>query len=213
MPLNQTDFSDALAVLFEPSCNWRDDAAISNSAIAFQNLAMRFIELNVPQLLGKIAFDPVKLGLMLKRFYRDAFGVLDFHNFLVQKISSQELSAKTKKEIVSKLEGLSIRINTDDPRKTRIAAAFSLWFATLRPISVLEQTSGQDSRLWRLEATINFWIAESFLARFGTIEIGVPGDADDYDTRIRRIWYDFTFRDLNLSSLELMYASIFRPRR
>jgi hypothetical protein len=48
------------------------------------------------------------------------------------------------------------------------------------------------------------------LSWYGDIKIGNPEvDAEDFRERIRRILYDFTYRAVNLSSLEFMYAFIF----
>lgn len=207
MPLTQNDFNESLSVLFKPDTDWNDPAQLAESAAAYQNLAMHFVEVNAKWLLGHIVFDPVKLGLMLKRFYRDAYGVGRFMGDL----ETIGLSDKQMGEIEEMLAKLSIRINSDDPRKIRIAAAFSLWASNFRPICINQLPNNPDSRAWRLDATINFWIATQYLNIYGTIQIGILGDIDDFDTRLRRIWYDFTVRDINLSSLEMMYSSIFRP--
>jgi hypothetical protein len=207
MPLTQSEFDESLNALFDPTIDWGNPLQLAESAAAYQNLAMHFIETNAGWLFDRVAFDPVKMGLMLKRFYRDAFGVGRFLNQLPE----SEFSDAQIKKIEEMLSKLSIRINSDDPRKIRIAAAFSLWACTMRPICVLQLPTNPDSRIWRLEATINFWIATQYLKIYGNIQIGVPGDLDDFDTRLRRVWYDFTVRDINLSSLEMMYSSIFRP--
>jgi hypothetical protein len=127
------------------------------------------------------------------------------------KVKDKKLDADLKKEILARLRGLSVRINSKSPKKPRIVAAFALWASTLRPLCLSDLPQSDDERVWRLEATINFWITTRYLQRFGRVQIGIPGDTDDFDERIRRIWYDFTFRDLNLSSLELLYSSIFLP--
>lgn len=207
MPLTQNEFDESLSLLFDPEADWSNPEQLAELAAAYQNLAMHFIEKHAIWLFEQVTFDPVKMGLMLKRFYRDAFGVGRF----LSEIAEAEFSEDQIKEIEKLLPKLSIRINSDDPRKTRIAAAFSLWACTFRPICIRQLPKNPDNRAWRLEATINFWIATQYLKTYGNIQIGVQGDLEDFDTRLRRIWYDFTVRDINLSSLEMMYASIFRP--
>ena len=56
-------------------------------------------------------------------------------------------------------------------------------------------------------AAVNFWIACCYLSMFGTVHL--PDD-EDAPVRLSRIRYDLTYRDLNLSSLEMLYASIFK---
>jgi len=211
MVLNQTQFADSVNLLFDSNLNLNNSEELSEATVAYQNLAMHFIGLKANRLLGHVGFDPVRMALMIKRFHRDAFGVSHFSAFLRAKVAARELDADVKTEIEEQLKTLSIRINSPLPRKIRIAAAFALWATTLRPLYLLNIEPGQERRLWRLDATITFWITTSYLEKYGTIQIGSPDNLDDFDTRIARIWYDFTFRDLNLSSLELMYSSIFRP--
>jgi hypothetical protein len=213
MPLNQAQFSLAINTLFDPEQDCHQPERLLESATAFQNLVLHFVEKRARSMFDYVFFDPVKIGLMLKRFCRDAYGVRRYTQMIESLKVERQITDEAATQIERVLSGLSIRINSDDPKKTRVAAAFSLWMSTMRPVFIQEIPDHQDRRLWRLEATINFWIACCYLEKFGDIQIGTPGDVDDFDQRLRRIWYDLTFRGLNLSCLEMMYASIFRPDR
>lgn len=194
-----------LQALFCPEVDTRDLAHLRACEYAFKNIAMHFVETAWPEVKVLIRIDDIKLQMMLRRFYRDAYGTYRFVN------SVKEIcpDAKVSDEIIKQVEKLSIRINSDKPRKTRIAAAFSLWMATFRPIFFVGLPSNPIDDLWRLEADMNFYIATSFLSLYGEIEVGTEGE--DRRVRLERISYDFTFRDLNLSSLEMFYCSVFRP--
>jgi hypothetical protein len=149
----------------------------------------------------------MKLQMLIRRFHRDAFGTYRFFD-KVQEICPDP---KQHEAIFNETELLSIRINSEKPRLTRIAAAFSLWMSTFRPIYLAGLPSSPMPDLCWLEADVNFYIATSYLGLYGAIEIGMEGE--DRRIRLERIAYDFTFRDLNLSSLELLYCSIFRPKQ
>lgn len=166
MPLTEAQFTQSITVLFDEHADSSDPQRIAESATAFQNLAMHYIERNANWLIHDVVFDPIRLGLMLKRFYRDAFGVGLFCNYLTKEVKDGGLTEATKDAILNRLAELSVRINSNSPRKTRIAAAFSLWMATLRPICIKKTPRITDTRAWRLEATINFWIATRFLSQF-----------------------------------------------
>jgi hypothetical protein len=56
---------------------------------------------------------------------------------------------------------LGLRVSSDDPKKTRIAAVFSLWMCTFRPVSVRWEISKDDPRAPKLCAALNFWIAQA----------------------------------------------------
>lgn len=202
--LDKVGFMGNLVGLFYSGIDWRDIEQLRYCEHAFKNLTLHCIEQSWPELLDLIQFDDSKIQMMLKRFYRDSFGVAHFQRRMIE-ICPDE---KMRMQIFQELRRLSIRINSGKPRKTRIAASFSLWMATFRPI-FLKRTPSKNTPFWHLDAVINFYIASSFLRLFGDIEIGTEGH--DRQTRLRRIYYDFTVRDLNLSSLEMLYCSIFRP--
>lgn len=220
MPLDQTGFTKALRELFDSRLDPSDPVQLATAAQAFANLVAHFLEgMHDPALSNSIAIDTAKLGLMLRRFYRDAYGVAKFTSWL-DSLSEEQVSTVTRDEIAQRLRGLGIRINTPQPRKTRVAAAFSLWMSTLRPIYLRETPElrrirelGLAQRVWRLDATLNFLIATYYLKNFGEINIGKDADPVDRKIRLTRIWYDLTYRDLTLSSLELMYMSIFQPKQ
>jgi hypothetical protein len=210
MPLTQEQFAQSLEVLFSPETDSNDPEQLVESAAAYQNLAMHFIEQFQPDMVENVAFDLIRMDQMLRRFYRDAFGVGQLDSFLEAAVENVTLSPEMAKQIREKLRGLSVRINSKLPRKTRVAAAFALWASTMRPLCVLAVPKLPSPRLQRLQATIDFWITTQYLETYGSIRMGVS--EHDMKTRLRRIWHDFTCRALNLSSLEVMYAFIFEPR-
>lgn len=212
MALTQEQFNECLETLFDPTVSVKDDHRLLISAQAFQFLTMEYIDVSAPLFKNRIKFDNIKVVMMLKRFYRDAWGVAHFSSNLDALEKAGKLVADTRIEIEESLNSVSVRINSADPKKTRIAAAFSLWMATFRPHCFECLANALGKRDWHFEADINLWIATSFLRRYGVIRIGDPvRDAQDSDARLRRILYDFTYRDVNLSSLEFMYAFIFVP--
>lgn len=202
--LDKIGFQGNLAGLFFSGVDWTDADHMRSCEYAFKNLALHYIEKTSPKILGLIQFDDVKVQMMLERFYRDAFGVSRFHQQLGKICPDKEMRCEILKEVYR----LSIRIRTDKPRLTRIAAAFSLWMATFRPVC-LKGKPDKEIIVWNLDASVNLFLTTSYLKQFGTVEIGIEGH--DRQTRLNRIYYDFTVRDVNLSSLEMLYCSIFRP--
>lgn len=150
-----------------------------------------------------IVFDPHALRLMLGRFQRDAFGVMRLWHKLNTKIADETLRKNLKEEIMD----LGLRVGSEDPKKTRIAAVFSLWMCAFRPVHIRWDRSKHDPRAAKFSAALNFWIATSYLSKFGDVLVGV-----EFREHINRILHDFTFREINLSSLEVLYCGIFRPR-
>jgi hypothetical protein len=212
MALTQSQFNECLDTLFDQSANSKDDNRILKSVHAYQFLTMEYVDQHTPLLKNHIKFDNIKAVMMIKRFYRDAFGVGAFHSRIEEWIKEGGIHEKLKSKIHEELDGLGIRINSSLPKKTRIAAAFSLWATTFRPLILDTLPNAMGNRPWHLDALVSFWIAGSYLRRFGVVRIGDPTkDKKDADARLGRILYDFTYRDLNLSSLEFMYAFIFIP--
>jgi hypothetical protein len=203
--LDSSAIQSNLLALFSHEVDFRVPDHVNRCAWAFTNLATAYINETHPHLKNLINFDDLKLRQMISRFHRDAFGV----NRFVESVATICPEKEKQKAIFTECEFLSIRINTGDPRKTRIAAAFSLWMSIMKPLYFRGLPSNPDSWLWSLEAQINFFIASRFLALYGTIEVGIEGE--DRRVRFERIMYDFTYRDVNLSSLELLYCSVFRP--
>lgn len=203
--LSSSKIQENLLALFSRDVDGRDIKHVTLCDWAFTNLANHFVEATKPQVRNLIRFDTIKTQMMIRRFHRDAYGLYNYTNAIKGLIPDQE----KQRAVFAETERLSIRINTDKPRKTRIAAAFSLWMSTFKPMYFIGLPSSPDIDLWRLEAETNFFIATSFLSLYGFIEVGKEGE--DRRVRLERITYDFTFRDLNLSSLEMLYCSIFRP--
>jgi len=201
--LSDAEIVGNLTGLFYSRVDPRNAKDVWHAATAFKNLSLHCIELTAPDILEFVRFDENKIQMMLKRFYRDAFGVSRFERVLTNRIMDQEL----RRFIFSEVNRLSVRIGSPKPRKTRVAAAFSLWMATFRPIFLTKSTDLPI--VWKLDALINFFLATGYLRLYGNVKIGQAGN----DKRVRqgRILYDFTVRDLNLSSLEMLYCSIFLP--
>jgi hypothetical protein len=197
--LDEIGFMGNLTGLFHSGVDWRNDEQLRSCEYAFKNLTLHFIETSRPEILNQVRFDDTKVEMMLRRFYRDAFGVAHFNHTLKQICPDKEM----RERILEEIERMSIRINSRNPRKTRVAAAFSLWMSTFRPIFIM----GRPKQVWHLDASVNFYLATSYLELYGKIRVGVPGN--DRTTRLQRILYDLTCRNINLSSLEMMYCSIF----
>lgn len=149
-----------------------------------------------------IIFEPQGLRLMLGRLQRDAFGVGRLWTKLDQLIPDPAVREQLKNGIMD----LGIRVGSDKPRKTRIAAVFSLWMCVFRPVSICWEKSQTDPDVAKFCAALNFWIAKSYLSKFGRIIVG-----PEFREHTNRILHDFTYREINLSSLEVLYCGIFRP--
>ena len=158
-----------------------------------------------------LVWDYLGMQLMIRRFHRDAFGVCKFDKQLDSMVMEGRIASEARDFILKQTSRLGIRINSNAPRKTRIAAAFSLWMSTFRPVhlsgtSVPGLQPEQTETMW---GSANLWIATTYLSKFGAIDFGTGKDAE---IRLARIPYDFTYRDINLSSLEMLYASLFRAK-
>jgi len=119
-----------LDLLFSPE-SFENQHALADLGNAFQNLVARHID-NLfrgtaqEDLILCVRFDSSNLSSFLIRFQRDAFGVNLFHIEINSMVEKVELSRESANKIFDALKSLSIRINTPIPRKTRVAAAFSL---------------------------------------------------------------------------------------
>ena len=197
-----------LNILFTPQ-NCSLPAELGSLGFAFQNLVETALSVFPGKIWEHIAFDPVAMASFLVRFQRDAFGVHFFHQKIDRMVAERTGMLGADKEIKDALQMVSVRINSPSPRKTRIAAAFSLWMSACRPFYLKTAViKGIDFKILQtLSGRVNFWIASAFLSKFGTISLG---DGEDKKERIDRIFYDLTFRETNLSSLELLYCSILR---
>ena len=158
----------------------------------------------------RVRIDFIAFQGCLKRFHRDAYGVKHFKTYLRSLETSGVVKPDVIKEIFRRVSLLSVRINSPDPKKTRVAAAFSLWFAVSRPVHFTSDAANDAPRefLEHFNALLNFWIASNFLSKFGKI---ILPELPDREMRMDRIKQDFTNRDISLSSLEMFYCGLFRP--
>lgn len=205
-----------LDAVFGPVPLTEEDVAYSDAIVAFQNLTGAFVHRlakSSPRLLvrmlGCIRFDYVGIAAMFKRFQRDAFGVSRFSDLAEKLVTENKLSGETKDLIIKEVRQLGLRVSSAEPRKTRIAAAFSLWMCVFRPVTFDNRQLGEVSpdKLEIFCAALNFYIASSFLSKLGAIHIGVGEEADII---LERIKHDFTYRHVSMSVLETLYCSIFR---
>lgn len=221
MKLSNDEHHSAFLTLFKSDIDPNDPKDLSAAANAYSQLIGHYISgMHDPLLPQIVGIDVIKLGTALKRFYRDSFGVSRFATW----VGAQDpriLDASTKIILIDKLNELSIRINSSEPRKTRIAAAFTLWMTTFKPLCFREtalfserRRSGliNNDRLVKLDAKLTLLVATDYLKGFGDIVIGSDQDPQDRRVRLHRVWHDFTFRDLTLSSLEFFYMSIYSPK-
>lgn len=205
MRASDADISRWVSDLFDPRRNLNVPSELGVCLDAFINLACAQAEALSPKLVSILKFDEIGIAQFVARFHRDAYGV---HNAICR---LHEL--KIDPALVSTIEDifadLSIRINSRDPKKTRVAAAFSLWLATIRPVFFSGTSCPGVSKKEMLHflAFLNLWIACLFLMKFGTV---TTRDLPDFDERMERIGHDFTYRAINLSSLEVFYCSVFR---
>jgi hypothetical protein len=157
-----------------------------------------------------LEFDYIGLEEMLARFTRDAYGVHALNQTLEHLLRKGCMSEDARRIVFQQTrQQLGIRINSPNPRKTRIAAAFSLWMATFRPVFVriAGNPAHDKKRLRRFTAELNLWIVTNYLSAFGNVSFG--NDPEECDIRIDHIIHDFTYRQLSLSTLELLYCSLF----
>jgi len=195
-----------------------EELLISNSSdqyklfVAFINLTGIFTISFYPTLQNEIRFDYVGLQCLFARFQRDAFGVGRFKKAMDGLVAEQKMTEEGRQRVLQEVDQLSIRINTKEPRKTKIAAAFSLWMCAMRPAHprTLSCPLVKREDLDLYCASLNFWIASAYLTLYGDVNVHrLP----DWRIRLARIRYDFTYRNVNLSSLEMLYSSIFVLRR
>lgn len=161
-----------------------------------------------------VHFNYAALTSMLKKFQRDVYGVNNFRSYVDGLVKSKKLltftldKIKTEEEMMQKVCSLGLRISAKNPRKTRVAAAFSLWMCVYRPVYI--NGDGLDLHSNDLDlfcASLNYWLASSFLMKFGKVSLGTE---DDAKIRMDRVRHDFTVRQVCLSTLETFYSSVFR---
>lgn len=207
--VDETILNDCLDTIFV-STDLSIEENEENCATALQTLGHMYVRGAFPAAADSIDFDPLAITTLLARFQRDAFGMMRYEELLGRYCREGQISNRAHAVLVDELCSIGIRINSRNPRKTRIAAAFSLWFSVMRPLrlTVAEVPGLKERQLMTLGGSCNFWIASQYLHKFGTLELG---EGEDKLERIDRIRYDLTVRDLNLSSLEMLYCSTFRP--
>jgi hypothetical protein len=186
---------------------------------AFENLVGYYIEellkatpksKLLDPILKCVRFDNVGLVAMLKHFQRDAFGVQKFVEHTEVLVKSGKLDVKIQDDIVKRVHALGLRVTAEEPRKTRIAATFSLWLCVYRPVSfdIAQLPSGiQPESLEQFCACLNYWIASNYLEKFGKV---ILWELEDADVRLDRIKHDFSCREVSFSTLETLYSSLFR---
>ena len=198
-----------LNCLFDELGDTFDLANLAARCEAFICLADQFLSLKSPRKYDfgqDIRFEPHGLRLMLGRFQRDAFGVSRLWHSLDTRVKAREIPEAWSDELKSQIMDLGLRVGSDKPRKTRVAAVFSLWVCAFRPVFIEWEKSKDDPAASKFCAALNFWIAESYLSKFGTVLVG-----SEFREHVNRILHDFTYREVSLSSLEVLYCGIFRP--
>lgn len=198
--------------LFREDADVHEAADLNRRADAFSALARCYLERDKVWCYREqdLRIDGHAVRLMLGRFQRDAFGVGRFFAHLDQLVASGKISKEVAPELRRKVMSLGLRVASDDPRKTRIAAVFSLWMCALRPVSVeFHGDPAKDGQAHKFCAALNYWIASTYLRKFGRVSLGNQNNGPEL---MKRILHDFTFREVNLSSLEILYCGIFHPR-
>ncbi len=213
----EADINGWLNDLFLPVMGGKESAGYEAAIFAFEELTGLFLYNGLCRknraLLDiydkRIHFDYVALISMLKKFQRDAYEVGRFSAFVERLISEGKLRAEAKNEVMGAVHRMGLRINAERPRKTRVAACFSLWMCVYRPVSIVPaaEITGPASELELFCASLNYYLASTFLMKFGEVNLGT---GDDARIRLSRIKHDFTVRRVCLSTLETLYASLFR---
>lgn len=165
MRLTAHQVNASLRGLFgEPPGPWIDEIILANAANSFTNLAVDVLAKLTPGLLKFVSIDHHRTQLMIKRFYRDVWGVHYCYAKLEELSKNGSITDEAKQSIFSLLPAVGIRINSEHPKKTRIAAAFSLWMSTMKPLAFSNKTPANfKSMLSELEARVNFAIVWRFL--------------------------------------------------
>jgi hypothetical protein len=215
------DINNWFDALFSPVTLGKEKNQYVEAITAFENLTGYYIDTLVSgtpkyrdALMKNVRIDYVGLTAMLKRFQRDVFGLKNFCAQTQELVAKRLLDAKLQEDIVEYVSHLGLRVAAEEPRKTRIAAAFSLWMCVFRPVTFDSQELakngfGNPESYELFCAALNYWLASTFLNKFGNVFLG---ELPDCDTRLERIRHDFTYRRVCLSTLETLYGSIFRCR-
>src|SRR4051794_21251151 len=121
-------FDDDLNTFFTPK-KLSHHFQFGQLSSAYQNLLEACLFRMPGQLTIFTQIDPARMMAFLTRFQRDAFGVHFFEKTLEDLSDRNLVTAEGAAEIKNALSGVSVRIHSPNPRKTRIAAAFSLWMS------------------------------------------------------------------------------------
>jgi|ERR1035441_2500506 hypothetical protein len=217
----EADLNHWFDALFSPVSPGKEKEQHVEAITAFENLTGYYIDTLVSRLpkyrdalLKNVRIDYVSLTAMLKRFQRDVFGLKHFCEQTQGLVDKKLMDEKLQEDIIGYVGDLGLRIAAEEPRKTRIAAAFSLWMCVFRPVSFdsqeLAKNGFNNPESYELFcAALNYWLASTFLKKFGDVFLG---ELPDSDIRLERIRHDFTYRQVCLSTLETLYGSIFRRR-
>jgi hypothetical protein len=208
------DITESIRALF--SVDYDSDSAIDRQILgtAFVNLTLLFTARTLPQLFKHVSFDLPGVHMFLRRFQRDVYGVGKFHALVDDMEKEGLISPHGSLKVKSFMNSdVGVRVNTASPKKTKIAAVFTLWMTTIRPVhlergAMFEQNVRRED-IERFTGMLTFFLASSFLSLYGRV---VVFDDDHNRERMERIKYDFTYRALNLSSLEMLYACVFTPK-
>jgi len=192
---------DSSKILANP--DWQEDmqSALENLAGLYVPKVSNFTPLD-------LEFDWHAMRRLIGRFHREVYGVAVLYRTLDEMAKQGGLDSTAANNIKDGISTLGIRINSPAPLMTRRVAAFSLWMATFRPVRLKWSVSKGDKRAPFFCAGLNFWIATNWLRRCGgTVNLGTKAD---YQKRLERVLHDFTYREINLSSLEFFYCGIFQ---
>ena len=213
-PPTKAEFNEWLDAIFAQAKLGQEHEYYSRAVTAFENLTVYFLVRRykgpaLAKILKNIRFDYVGITCMLKRYQRDTFGVRRFTEIAEQMFQRGKFDEATKDFILKEVSGLGLRVTAPSPRKTREAAVFSLWMCVFRPVSFdstnVPELSPESQETFC--AMLNFFIASNYLQKFGDVKLGQT--LSEIEIRSTRIKHDFTCRDINLSSLEMLYGGIF----
>jgi len=101
-------------------------ADFGDTGYAFQPRVGEFIQSSGLEVSAVIGFDGIATRAFLERFQRDAFGVYHYKEEISKYQKDGRVDEIAAASLSSKLSGLGIRINSENPRKTRIAAFIPL---------------------------------------------------------------------------------------
>ena len=193
-----------LHAVFDPFDAGDSPEELQNASAAILNLVgfnLQRINAKLLKTRNAVCVDCFGLGEALLRFQRDAFGLQRCRN----RLDKLGLTTPQTESVMSEIKRLGVRINSETPWKTRIAADFTLWMTTFRPFHIRPDCAREfrTDYLVQFNACLTLWIAIMYLRMFGKVNFGDDADAVNF------IKYDFTYRNLTLSSLETFFRAIY----